>query len=108
MQLQTALDNFANRQFDDAIFGARALRTEDDPVANLPAYARAREGAVEAARELIRRVQAFLSDAEKTVSRREQEDSAKYAALAQSQEAIQEALQSIADDLTYVETAHVA
>ena len=108
MQLQTALDNFANRQFDDAIYGARALRTEDDPVANLPAYARAREGAVEAARELVRRVQAFLSDAEKTVSRREQEDSAKYAALAQSQEAIQEALQSIADDLTYVETAHVA
>lgn len=108
MQLQTALENFANRQFDDAIFGARSLRSVDDPLANLPAYARARGGAVEAARELVRRVRAFLSDAERAISSREREDSVRYAALAQSQEAIQYALQSIADDLMYLETAHVA
>lgn len=107
-QLQSALENFATRQFDDAIFGARVVLTEDDPVACLPAYARAREGAVEAGRELVRRVQAFLSDAEKTISRREQEDSAKYAALAQSHVVIQEALESITHDLTSVETIHVA
>ena len=106
--LQAALDSFASRQFDDAIFGARDLRAEADPVASLPAYARAREGAVGAARELARRLQTFLVDANKNLSTREQEDGAKYSALAQSQETIRAALQSIADDLTYLETTHVA
>lgn len=107
-QLQTALDNFANRQFDDAIFGARELRNEADPIASLPAYARAREGAVGAGRELARRLQAFLIDADQNLSRREQEDGAKYGALAQSQETIRDALQTIADSLTYLETSNVA
>lgn len=106
--LQAALDVFASRQFDDAIFGARELRAEADPVASLPAYARAREGAVGAGRELARRLQAFLVDADRNLSLREQEDGAKYDALAHSQETIREALQSIADDLTYLETANVA
>lgn len=106
--LQAALDTFAGRQFDDAIFGARELRNEADPVARLPAFARAREGAVAAGRDLARRLQAFLADAERSLALREHEDGAKYAALAQSQETIRTALQSIADDLAYLETAHVA
>lgn len=106
--LQAALDNFAGRQFDDAIFGARELRAETDPVASLPAYARAREGAVGDGRELGRRLQTFLADVDRSLSLREQEDGARYAALAQSQETIKTALQSISDDLDFLETANVA
>ena len=106
--LQAALEIFSSRQFDDAIFGARELRAETDPVASLPSYARAREGAVGAGRDLGRRLQAFLADAERSLSLREQEDSARYSALAQSQEKIKTALQSIADDLAYLEANHVA
>ncbi len=106
--LQTALESFVNRQFDDAIFGARDLRVEPDPVASLPSYARAREGAVGAGRELARWLRTFLADADKILSLREQEDGAKYAALAHSQQTIRMALHSIADDLTYLEKAHVA
>lgn len=105
--LQSALETFAGRQFDDAIFGGRELRAEADPVASLPAFARAREGAVAAGRELALRLQAFLADAERSLSVREKEDSARYAALAHSQGAIQKALDTIADDLAYLETAHV-
>lgn len=107
-QLQSALENFVDRQFDDAIFGARELRSGDDAVANLPAYARARGGAVSAGRELARRLEAFLTDADRSLSVREQEDGAKYAALAQSQNTIGSAIQSIEDDLAYLETENVA
>lgn len=106
--LQAALDAFSTRQFDDAIFGARELRNEEDPVARLPAFARAREGAVVAGRDLTRKLQAFLDDAERSLAIREQEDGAKYAALAQSQQAIGTALQSISDDLAYLESANAA
>ena len=106
--LQVAIDTFASRQFDDAVFGARELRAEADPVASLPAYARAREGAIGAGRELARQLQSFLTDADKSLSLREREDGEKYAALAHSQETIRASLQSIADDLTYLETADVA
>ncbi|KNH02924.1 hypothetical protein J121_888 [Qipengyuania citrea LAMA 915] len=106
--LQVALDAFSTRQFDDAIFGARELRNEEDPVARLPAFARAREGAVVAGRDLARRLQAFLDDAERSLAIREQEDGAKYAALAQSQLAIGTALQSISDNLAYLESANAA
>lgn len=106
--LQAALDAFSTRQFDDAIFGARELRNEEDPVARLPAFARAREGAVVAGRDLARRLQAFLDDAERSLAIREQEDGAKYAALAQSQVAIGTALQSISDNLAYLESANAA
>lgn len=106
--LQAALEGFAGRLFDDAILGARDLRAEPDPLAVLPAYARAREGAVSAGRELARKLKAFLEDADKSLSLREQEDEAKYAAMAQSQATIGRALQSIAADLSYLETAHVA
>lgn len=106
--LQAALDAFTTRQFDDAIFGARELRNEEDPVARLPAFARAREGAVVAGRDLARKLQAFLDDAERSLAIREQEDGAKYAALAQSQQAIGTALQSISGDLAYLESANAA
>lgn len=106
--LQAALDAFSTRQFDDAIFGARELRNEEDPVARLPAFARAREGAVVAGRDLARKLQAFLDDAERSLAIREQEDGAKYAALAQSQQAIETALQSISGDLAYLESANAA
>lgn len=107
-QLQTALETFAERQFDDAVFGAREIRAEENPIASLPAYARAREGAVGAGRELARRLEAYLADVEKSLSVREQEDGAKYAALAQSQKTIETALHSIANDLAYLEAANVA
>lgn len=107
-RLEEALDVFASRQFDDAIFGARELRDEADPLASLPAFARAREGAVTAGRELARRLETFLTEAERNLALREQEDGARYAALAQSQDAIRTALISIADDLTYLETANAA
>lgn len=106
--LQAALDAFSTRQFDDAIFGARELRNEKDPVARLPAFARAREGAVVAGRDLARKLHAFLDDAERSLAIREQEDGAKYAALAQSQLAIGTALQSISDNLAYLESANAA
>lgn len=106
--LQAALDAFSTRQFDDAIFGARELRNEEDPVARLPAFARAREGAVVAGRDLARKLQSFLDDAERSLAIREQEDGAKYAALSQSQQAIGTALQSISDDLAYLESANAA
>lgn len=107
-RLEEALEIFASRQFDDAIFGARELRDEADPLASLPAFARAREGAVTAGREMARRLETFLTEAERNLALREQEDSARYAALAQSQDAIRTALESIADDLTYLETANAA
>lgn len=106
--LEEALDTFATRQFDDAVFGARELRAEADPIACLPAFARAREGAVDAGRELARRLKTFLADAERNLSLWEAQDGARFAALAQSQEVIRTALNSIADDLAYLETADVA
>ena len=108
LQLQTALDNFVNRQFDDAMSGARELRAEPDPIASLPAFARAREGAVSAGRELAQRLRIFLADADRTLKVREDENKAKYDALAQSQKTIRESLETIASDLTYLETANAA
>ena len=108
LPLQNALENFTSRQFDVAISVARELRAEADPIATLPAYSRAREGAVSAGRELGQRLQTFLSDVDRNLSVREQEDGERYAALAQSQAMIQTSLQSIADDLAYLETIHAA
>jgi hypothetical protein len=106
--LQTALENFATRQFDDAMSGARELRSEDDPVASLPAFARAREGAVGAGRELAQRLQAFLEDADRTLSVREHQNKAKYDALSSSQQIIRDALEDISTNLSYLEAANVA
>jgi energy-coupling factor transporter ATP-binding protein EcfA2 len=104
--LGDVLDQFKMVQFDDTISAARALLSEEDPVAALPHFGRGRRAAVETGTTLVNAAKAFLDAVDQTITGSEQSLGSQQGALGQSLEQIERALNDIALDITSLDTGN--
>ncbi len=97
---EDALEVFQSVHFDDAINVTRTLLKQEDPVAALVHYCRARRPAVLCARDLKRAATVFLKDIGENLGRYSTEANAKHVLLGDHITAIDTALAEIGNSLT--------
>ena len=98
--LLNALEVFKSVQFDDSLAAARALASQDDPLAALPHLGRGRRNAVDAGTELTNVATLFLDTVDQNLTAFSQDHNAKHDTIATSLDRIDTALQAIEADLT--------
>ena len=107
-RLDEALAAFGATQYDEAISAARSLRGADDPVALLPAFARARAAAVTNGRAVAEAARAFLDHVQGRLEEEASQQAAKVESAQADIAAIDSALAKIDESLEGLEVANVA
>jgi len=106
--LGQALETFGSRLFDDAFAAAMTLKDAGDATAALPAYARAKQPAIEATNDLIAATERFVTHAQTALDEKASQQTAQEQAVARDIVTIEQALDSIAAHLALLEDDHAA
>ncbi len=107
-RLDEALVALGATQYDEAMSAARSLRGADDPVALLPAFARARAGAVTNGRVMAEAARAFLDHVQGRLEEQASQHAAKVESAQADIAAIDAALAKIDESLEGLEAVNVA